>query len=406
MAIDPRDPAFIRNPYPEFAYHRREQPIVHVPQLAGWMVFRYDDVRDVFVDHGLYSSERGYGKVAQKERNRPAGSEFALDTMVTSDPPRHTRLRGLVAREFTPRAIAHWEPRLRVMVGELMERAEPGSTFDIVKDLAERFPTWVIAEVLGVPPEDYESFRHWSDDELAPIHVQRTEEEQARIAQSRKDLRSYLGDAIARARKDGRDDRPDLIHKLVNARDLDDRLTETELLAFLVLLLVAGNETTMNLIGNGAHQFALHPDAYRRLRADRSLMPTAIEEVLRYDPPVQNLQKLVTRPTEIAGKLLEPGETVLPCVASANRDEKYFPQPDEFLIDRKENEHISFGLGVHFCLGAYLARMEAALAFEALLDRFPVIEPAMPAAEIPFRSGFTVRGISSLPVEVPALATV
>lgn len=397
MRFNPFDPETIANPYPLYEALRREGPIHWCEPLSAWMLTRYADARDVLRDAGRFSSER---MNATRAQTRSGGLNLGRN-ILNADPPDHTRLRRLVVREFTPRAGDAWLPRIRTIVEELLDGLEAGSAFDVMEGLAGPLPVRVIAEMLGVPPEDHAIFRRWSDDTVTPDLPGTPEEERARRMKSRLDLAQYFRDAIAAARARS-EPRADLISALVDARDQQDRLSEDELLSFVVLLLLAGNETTTNLIGNGTLALIRNPDQFRLLRGRPELARQAVEELLRYDGPVQNTSRVVTAPMTLHGVDLQPGDVVLPMLASANRDEEQFTAADQLRIGREESEHIAFGTYIHVCLGAPLARLEGQAAFTALAARFSILELAVPETALAYRPAFTLRGLTTLPVAVPA----
>jgi cytochrome P450 len=396
MQFDPFDPATIADPYPLYEVLRQEAPIFWCEPFGGWMLSRYAEAHAVLRDPQRFSSER---QTANRPQIRTAGPYLGRN-ILNADPPHHTRLRKLVVREFTPRASGAWVPRIAAIVDELLAELEPGGTFDVMEGLAVPLPVRVIAEMLGVPPEDRALFKRWSDDVVTPVLPSTPPDQAARRMQSREELAQYFRDAIAAARRRG-ERRRDLIGALVAARDEEDQLSEDELLSFVVLLLLAGNETTTNLIGNGTLALIRHPDQFRLLRQRPELVATAVEEFLRYDGPVQNTSRVVTEPLTLLGVALQPGDVVMPMLASANRDEAQFPAAAELHIDREENDHLAFGTGIHVCLGAPLARLEGRAAFTALAARFSTLELAVPATQLAYRPAFTLRGLTALPVGVP-----
>lgn len=395
MNFNPFDPSTIADPYPFYEAMRRDEPIRWCEEMSGWMLTRYADVRDVLRDAGRFSSERQTATRAPRNT-----APYLGRNILNADPPDHTRLRRLVVREFTPRASGAWIPRIEAIVDELLAAVEPGGAFDVMEGLAVPLPVRVIAEMLGVPPEDHALFKRWSDDVVTPILPNTPPDEVTRQMQSREDLAQYFRDAIAAARRRP-ERRPDLIGSLVAARDEGDQLSEDELLSFLVLLLLAGNETTTNLIGNGVLALVRNPDQFQALRAQPELAARAVEELLRYDGPVQNTSRVVVEPVSIMGVDLRKGDTVIAMLASANRDERQFPEAARLTIDREENEHLAFGTYIHVCLGAPLARLEGQAAFTALADRFPSLELAVSERDLVYRPAFTLRGLTALPIGVP-----
>jgi cytochrome P450 len=312
--------------------------------------------------------------------------------MLFVDPPDHTRLRRLVAKEFTPRAIAGLEQRIRAIATGLLDGLAGRDRVDLIADFAHPLPVTVISEMLGVPIEDRARFRRWVDVVLrGPIGS----DEQTLAGM---EFIAYLNDAIELRRTAPRDD---LLTALIDAEEEGDRLDHTELLAMVFLLLVAGHETTVNLIGNGTLALLRNPGELARLRAEPSLMPTAVEELLRYEGPVGvATSRWAFEDIEYGGATIPRGEIVIPVLLAANRDPAVFADADHLDLGRDPNRHIAFGTGIHLCLGAPPARLEGAIAFSALLDRFEEMELAVPVGELEWNDDFFLRGIRSLPLGV------
>ena len=404
--FDPFAAEVIDDPYPHYARLRDEAPVCRIEADNLWMVTRFDDVAAVLHDPTTYSSADGMGALMSGRvgRNRiDARGLFGLDmqdlrVLIATDPPDHTRLRRLLSRAFTPRAIAELEPHLREVCAELVDdllAAADRGTGDLVAQLAFPFPVIVIAELLGIPPERRDDFKRWSDALVGalsgnwnPLEAQQTLGE----------MFMYLADVVERRRRQPGDD---LISRLVAGADPDDpdSLSSVEITFFAVLLLVAGNETTTNLLGNGAAAFSAHPDQGRLLREQPDLLGPAIEEILRWDAPVQGLFRSTTRPVTLAGIDLPAGAMVLVSFAAANRDSRHFPDADRFDIGRRPSDHLAFGHGIHYCLGASLARLEARLVGETLAARDVRLEPAPGAQRV---DSMILRGFASFPVTVAA----
>lgn len=318
--------------------------------------------------------------------------------MLDSDPPVHTRLRRLVSRAFTPRRVKDMEGRIREIARGLLDAAERAGRFDLMTDLANPLPVIVIAEMLGVPPEEHAQFKEWSNGiieggQLAFRAAMPTEN----LTKSTRELRAYLTQQIERRRREPGED---LIAALVQAHEEGGSLSSEELLAFVVLLLLAGNETTTNLIGNGMLALGRNPEQLERLRREPALMPTAVEEMLRYDSPVQSTVRTCTGDANVNGSPIAKDEMVFVIIAAANRDPRKFPEPERFDITRSPNEHLSFGEGIHFCLGAPLARLEGAIAIGSALERFPRLRLADPDAAPVYRGSYILRGLKSLPMAI------
>jgi cytochrome P450 len=389
IRYDPFDATIIDDPYPTYRLLRDEDPLYHAAQSDTWVLSRHHDVQTALLDHDSYSSVGGVFPT-------PPGSDFVqsfLPMMILIDPPRHNQLRALVSRGFTPRRIAALNDGIEQLAQDLVGHLEGGSA-DFVVDFAGVLPTMVIADLLGVPREDRDQFRRWSGSlvQADPTHGQTADALSAMAS-----MYNYFTDFLTDRR---RSPRQDLMSALVSAEIDGVRLTDEELLGFCALLLIAGTETTTNLLGNAAVVLAQHPDSRRRLATDHTLLGPAIEELLRYESPIQGLSRTLTRDITLHNTTMSRGESVLLLFGSANRDERVFPDPDVFDIDRKPEHLVAFGKGVHFCLGASLARMEARIALTALLQRVPNWDVDLDSAQR-LRSG-PIRGYASLPISCPA----
>jgi cytochrome P450 len=347
-----------RNPYPVYDRLRSASPVFHDPHSDFWMVFDYEGVTRALNDLDTFSS-----------RAAPSGGG-ALDWLIFFDPPRHTKLRALIQRAFTPRSVAALEPRIRELSRDLLDRTIERGEMDLAADLAVPLPMMVIAEMLGIPAADRPRFRDWNDVVLGMIYTISGGAEAARavgeFGAATAEIRAYLTGLLAERRAAPRDD---LLTRLAEAEVDGARLTEQEILSFFQLLLVAGSETTTNLINNAVLCFLENPDQLARLRAAPDLLPSAIEEVLRYRSPLQTVFRLTRREVEMRGQVIPAGKLVLAMVGSANRDPRQFPDPNRFDITRDPNPHIGFGHGIHFCLGAPLARLESRIALGDFLER-------------------------------------
>jgi cytochrome P450 len=400
--FDPYAPDVLADPYPHYERLRDEAPICFVPDLDAWIVTRYDDVSRVLHDPATFSSADGMGRLMAGGvgRNRiDARNAFGIDlrdmrVLIATDPPDHTRLRRLLSRAFTPRAIADLEPHLRDICHQLVDdlaTATQDGRGDLVEQVAFPFPVIVIAELLGIPPERRADFKRWSDALVGalsgnwnPLEAQQTLLE----------MFGYLAEAVEHRRRDPGDD---LISRLVDASHPDDpdSLTAPEITLFAILLLVAGNETTTNLIGNGAAAFAAHPDQAELLAEHPDLLVGAIEETLRWDAPVQGLFRATTRPTTLAGTDLPADALILASFAAANRDPRHFSDADRFDITRPPGDHLAFGHGIHYCLGASLARLEARILGETLLQRKLWLRPSGTPTRV---DSIILRGFTTYPV--------
>jgi cytochrome P450 len=370
FSFQPLDPAVRRDPYALYERGRREFPVYEHVGLPVRLisVFRYADVQAVLRDAELFSSDFAAG------RNLPpqvqALADQAPPSMLGMDPPDHTRLRSLVNKAFTPRIVRQLEPRLHAVAHELLDAALAQREVDLVQALTYPLPVTAIAEIIGVPVEDRDQFKVWSDQAVATLgtafFAPPTVEQLERQLALRKEMQGYFVPLAESRRREPRDD---LLSGLVRVEHEGSKLDHDEMLAMLVLLLVAGNETTTTLIGNAVLALLEHPDELKRLREAPALVPSAVDEVLRFESPVQFDPRRASRDTEIGGVAIAEGTLLLNWLGSANRDERVFERPDVFDIAREKNPHLAFGFGAHHCLGHNLARLEASVALEVLLAR-------------------------------------
>jgi cytochrome P450 len=387
--FNPWDESYRANPYPHYEALYGRPPHLMNLFIPMALVARYSDALAILRDPERFSSVPPMSPFLEM-RLAVFGR---APRVVFSDPPVHTRLRKLVSKAFTPRRIKDLEPRIREFTTMLLDRAVRKSGFEVMADLANPLPVMVIAEMLGVSHDDYEQFKQWSDLVVEADNVAPGVEMPAAIVEAFNALRGYF---IAEVEKRRRDPGSDLVSALVVARDEADALSEEELITFVVLLLLAGNETTTNLIGNGMLALGRNPDQLAKLRGDLSLMPRAIEEMLRIDGPVQATARYPKIDVQIGGVEIKTNTPTFVIVAAANRDPAQFPEPQRFDITRTPNEHLAFGNGIHFCLGAPLARMEGAIAITTALERFPRLRLAAPDASPAYKGSYFLRGLSSL----------
>jgi len=384
---------FTRDPYPVYAKLRAEAPVHRVLDPDGeevWLVVGHDACRAAFTDPRLSRDWMRSGDISQivnTEQDQPA-----LAHMLMSDPPDHTRLRRLVTREFTPRRIDALAPRIQQVTDELLDAmlAGPDRRADLIASFAFPLPMTVICELLGVPELDRNAFSAWSNEMVA-----RTSPEAEALAYQ--EMPAYLAELIAAKRaKPGED----LLSAMIQTVDEGgDRLSPNELIGMSVLILIAGHETTVNLIGNGIRGLFAHPDQLADLRADFGLMDGAVEEMLRYDGPVEACtDRLALEDVEMGGRTIPAGSTVLIVMADADRDPARFDEPDRLDIRRDARGHIAFGHGLHYCLGAPLARMEGRIALRTLLERCPDLALDADETGLPWVPGLLIRGVRRLPV--------
>ena len=397
VAYNPLSGRMAQDPYPEYAKLRERDP-VHRSRLANaWVFTRYADVDAILRDHRNFSSDPRKRELSKRQRAAlPSPDDY---TMLFLDPPDHTRLRSLVNKAFTRRAINALEPNVRALLQGLLDGVgDPASGFDLMEAVAHPLPVIVIAEMLGVPPEDRARFRVWSNQRARLLEPTISQKEREVAAEAAKALDEYFTPVIETRRAAPQED---IISALAQAEEAGDTLTEREMLTMLRLLLVAGNETTTNLIGNGMLALLRHPDQFERLRADPDLIPAAVEELLRFDSPVQTDFRGALRDCEVNGFPVRQGQGVITLLGAANRDPAAFEHPDRLDVGRAGGNHLSFGRGIHHCLGAPLARLEGRIVLETLLERFSSMR--LLSERPAFRNSVVLRGLRSLPVAaVPA----
>lgn len=395
VLFNPFVPSYRRNPYLQLDRLRAGDPVHRSDALQAWILTRYEDVLRVLRDHETFSSDaRNAGgqiaaAIAEQRDNSPLGDTRSV---LASDPPEHTFLRGIVNRAFTPRSVEQLRPRIEEITASLIAEQPESGQWDLMTGLAQPLPVIVIAELLGIPPEDRVQFKAWSDRIALTTDVMQSAETIATIRQATAEIIEYFEGHIADRRRQPRED---LISALVQAENEGRRLNGAEVLAFAILLLVAGNETTTNLIGLGMRALLAHPEALTALRATPERIPAAIEEMLRYDSPVQGIVRFATRDVEVGGRTIAKGDVVMGMTGAANRDPEQFSEPGTFNLDRGETRHLAFGQGIHYCVGAPLARVEAAIVFRALFERWPRLEAA---GDAEMGGTFLIRGPVHLPL--------
>jgi pimeloyl-[acyl-carrier protein] synthase len=386
------------NPYPFYEQLRSQDPVHWDEELGFWVLTRYADIVSVYHDSRFSRAQglrRGYERLPESEQRiaEPVYHSFSK-TMFYSDPPYHTRLRGLVNSAFTPTAIELMRPYVQQTVDNLLDAVQTNGKMDVIHDFAYPLPIMVIAQMLGLPVEDRLRFKKWSDDLFAILgSVPHAPDLMERAARSLNELTNYIAE-LSEARR--QHPLKDLLTALVEAMEGGEHLTQEELVANVIILLSAGHETTSNLIGNGLLALLQHPDQMQKLREQPGLITSAVEEMMRYDNPVQISYRSAAAEVEIGGKLIRKGQLVNSILGAGNRDPAHYSEPDRFDITRDEGRHLGLGLGIHFCLGAPLLRLEAQVAFMTMLRRFPELYLATDTLE--WQEHPVFRGVKSLPV--------
>jgi hypothetical protein len=388
--FDPLEDGVPADPYPVYDRLREEDPVHRMPG-GRWLLTRHDDCTAVLRNPAM-SSERDLGDTG--EDGEPSLLQaYLAKLMLFMDAPDHTRLRGLVTRAFTPRVVEGLRPRITELVDQLLDDAAEAGELDVIAGFGRPLPVAVIAEMLGVPGEDQDRFRSWSEALAHTVDPAMTEDTAARAAVAGLEFMDYFHELSEERRKRPR---ADLLSALVAEEDAGDRLSADELVANCILLLIAGHETTTNLIGNGTLALLRDPDELARFRADPDLAKPAIEEILRYDSPVHLTGRGAHADVEVGGVTVRAGERVTILLAAANRDPAAFDRPDRLDLTRADNRHLAFSSGPHFCLGAALARLEGQIALSTMVTRFPALE--LDDERLEWNPTVTLRGLQRLPV--------
>jgi pimeloyl-[acyl-carrier protein] synthase len=387
-------PELLVNPYPVYHRFRAADPVHWDEQTRSWIVTRYDDVAAGLRDSRLSSTRVEF---MRRLHARPELDEYfdsLSRSMIHNDPPTHTRLRGLVNKAFTPRVVEAMTEPIQHLVDCFLDAVQSQGRMDVVRALAYPLPVSVIARMLGVPTEDMERFKKWSDENATAAGGTPTAEEMQTASRSQRELQAYFRDIIARRKGQQTND---LLNALVQAEEAGDRLSEAELLSNAVLLLVAGNETTTNLIGNGLKALLEHPEQLRQLQDQPARIDSAVEELLRFDGPVQFTTRIARDPFTLRDKDIRAGDRIFLVIGAANHDPERFVEPDKLDVARQDNHHVAFGAGPHFCVGAPLARLEARIVFATLIKRFPRMH--LEGGPLKYRDNFNLRGLKELPVK-------
>jgi cytochrome P450 len=395
------EPSLLADPYPLFSWLRSEEPVCWSDTLECWLITRYDDVAAALRDL-RFSSSRIDALVNQlpastREQVEPLRQHLSK-FMGISDPPDHTRIRALVNKAFSPRVVDAMRARIQQIADELIDAVEYAGQMDIIRDFAYRLPVAVITEILGLPDGEESQFKKWSDDIVGFIGSGRGLEDRAHRAQdSMRQMTAYYRGIIADRRKHARED---LISTLIAAEEQGDKLTEDELLATCVTLLAGGHETTTHLIGGGMLALVRHPSELEIVRDDPSAIVPAVEELLRFESPVQRGERVAKVDVELRGRRIRKGQRVFLMMGAANRDPSQFVQPDKLNLRRQPNRHLAFGSGIHFCVGAQLARAEGQIAIRTLARRLQ--NPKVIAQRLVYQETLAIRGLHALPISFDA----
>lgn len=397
MLFNPMRAELRVDPYPYYRRLRERDPVHRSFGASGWVLTRYDDIAAILGDRTFSSDERNWHRYPREaarlvRAGLPEPYGAGLASMLRIDPPDHTRLRTLVSKAFTPRAVERLRPRIEAVVDELLAGLGGRAEIELMRDVASPLPVVIIGEMLGVAVADRERFRHWSNEAVRMLG-DGSREDRRRAWRALVEMREWLAGQIAARRQAPGDD---LLSALIAAEEAGDRLDERELFGTCLLLLVAGNETTTGLIGNAVVALLRHPAQLDRLRRDPAHMPAAIDELVRYDSPVQLTSRMVLAERELHGRRLRRGEQVVCVLGAGNRDPARFADPDRLDLDRADVRPLSFGYGLHYCLGAQLARLEAHAALTHLLARYPDLRFA--DAPITWGENTVLRGPRALPL--------
>jgi pimeloyl-[acyl-carrier protein] synthase len=389
------DPAVLANPYPLYRRLRTDAPVHWDPFLHVWVVTRYRDVVRVLNELSANRTPTPEHLAAMGLSSLGPIAEVMVRQMLFLDAPAHSRIRSLASHAFTPRRVEALRAHIQGITDRLIDAVLPTGQIDLIADLAEPLPCIVTAEMMGVPVADHQRLKVWSQDFAEMLgNFQHNPERAPRIAKSVEAMTLYFRAAMAEQRERPN---PGLLNALMTAVVAGDRLSDDEIIANVIVTMVGGQETTTNLIGNGMLSLLRHQDQLERLRSDPSLVPSAVEELLRYESPSQQTARLAPEDMEMGGKTIRKRQAVIAVMGAANRDPDRFPEPDRLDLARQDNRHVAFGWGPHFCFGAALARIEGQVAFETMLRRLPDIALA-PGAALRWRTNLGLRGLTALPL--------
>ncbi|MEZ4869855.1 MAG: cytochrome P450 [Caldilineaceae bacterium] len=404
MKVDLFGPAFKADPYPTYAYLRSHDPLHRRTAMDGqtaiWFVTRYDEVAAILRDHKRFVKNVA-NTLSPAERAHlpmpPPLLRLLSNHMLNLDPPDHTRLRALVNKVFTAQVVAQMQGRIQRIADQLLDQVHAQGEMDLIEDFAFPLPIIVIAELLGIPPRDRLRFRNWSNAFVTPsANLQRSAKKMQKAGQVMEDFTRYMRQVFAERRRTPRED---LITMLLQAEENGDTLSEEELFSMVILLIVAGHETSVNLIGNGLLALLQYPEQLALLRAEPTWLPNAVEEMIRYDGPVERAtMRFAAEEVTLAGQTLQRGDAVSLVLAGADRDPVPFEQPNRFDITRSPNRHLGFGQGIHYCLGAPLARLEGQIAIATLIQRYPALHLTTPVDQLRWRTVPIMRGLHHLPL--------
>jgi pimeloyl-[acyl-carrier protein] synthase len=389
-------PEILANPYPLYQQLRIEDPVHWDPYLNAWVVTRYADVVTVLLEPYFSANTTPTPEqltAVGLEALNPI-AQVMIRQMLFLDPPAHSRIRGIASKAFTPRRVESLRVHIQDIVDHLLDSVQDTGKMDVMEDLAIPLPTIVMAELLGMPPGDREQLKAWSADFAEVLgNFQYNPERASKVLRCVNEMTTYFHEAISSPRNGSSDH---LINAFITAEDRGDRLTEEEIIANMIVTMVGGQETTTNLIGNGVLSLLRNPDQLERLHADPALIPTAIEELLRYESPSQHTARMAVEDVEIGGTAIRQRQGVIAVMGAANRDPARFPDPDRLDVGRQDNRHVAFGWASHFCFGAPLARLEGHIAFATLLQRMP--DMRLDPGPLTWRQNLGLRGLTALPV--------